>query len=425
MNIVGSIVLWTSYVISLYFTIFWLIVFLNASPDFKKEEKEKRKLTKFPRVSVLVPAYNEEKSIVATLKSLINLNYPKEKLQIIVINDGSTDRTREKVEEIISKNKDIDMILLNQENQGKAASLNNALKIAKGKFFACLDADSVVDRRSLKKMLYVYQRERNKDLAIVTPALKVGKPKTLIQKLQRLEYLVALFVARLMSHLDCIYVAPGPFSLYRRNIIKKLGGFSEDNLTEDMEIAYRVQSHNYQLKQCFDAYVYTTAPANPKQLYKQRNRWFKGGFLNVLLYKKMLMNKAYGDFGLVQMSINLFTFFLSVSALSFFFYYLIWPILLNLKDLWVVRFDFLPYMKDIFNFNFHILNINITITFVLLSLLLITITVFVLSHKNARERVRKHGTLTIIPYFFIYYILLSLVAVVVIGELLLGKKQKW
>jgi len=425
MNTFGSIVLWSSYVVSLYFTIFWFIVFLDAKPKFSEEEKEKRKITNFPKVSVLIPGYNEENTIKKTIMSVLNLDYPKNKLQVIVINDGSKDNTQRVVEGIISKNKDREILLINQHNQGKAASLNNALKVANGKFFACLDADSTVERKTLKKMLYVYEKGR-KDLVIVTPAMKVEKPKTLIQKLQWLEYLVAMFITRLMSHLDCVYVAPGPFSLYRTKVVNEIGGFSEDNLTEDMEIAYRVQSHNYKIKQCFDAYVHTKAPDNFRELFKQRNRWFKGGILNVLLYRKMFMNKKFGDFGLVQMSINTFNFFLAVSAISFFFYYAIWPILDNIYNLWLVRFDFWPILKSYFmNLNFNILNINITATFILWSLFAIIFAIFIISHKNANEGVKKHGFLYMLPYFFFYYIGLSFIALIVIAELIVGKKQKW
>ena len=134
------------------------------------------------------------------------------------------------------------------------------MKIAKGEFFACLDADSYVEKDTLTKMLVLYEKENDPDLTIVTPAMKVKKPKNLIQKLQRVEYILTLFVSRLMSRLDCIYVAPGPFSLYRKKTIIDMGGFEVGNLTEDQEIAYRAQKHQYKIKQCYNAYVYTIAP---------------------------------------------------------------------------------------------------------------------------------------------------------------------
>ncbi|MBS3098316.1 glycosyltransferase [Candidatus Woesearchaeota archaeon] len=424
MNITLTILLWATYILSLYFTIFWFIVFIEQKGFFKKEKRKKIKLAKSPFVSILIPAYNEEEVIQSTIKSVLNLNYPKNRLEVIVINDGSTDKTQHKVQALIKEDRGKKIILLNQKNQGKAKSLNNALKIAKGEFFACLDADSYVEKDTLTKMLVLYEKENDPDLTIVTPAMKVKKPKNLIQKLQRVEYILTLFVSRLMSRLDCIYVAPGPFSLYRKKTIIDMGGFEVGNLTEDQEIAYRAQKHQYKIKQCYNAYVYTIAPKTAKELYKQRDRWFKGGLINALKYRKLLWNRDYGDFGMMQMTINLLMFFLSMSAITLFSYYIIIPLFKNLKNLYLVRFDIIPYIKDM-SFNFNILNFDFGKLVILFLLFIITFILFYLSHKNAREKIRRHGTLYLIPYFLVYYIAMSMIVVVTIFELMIGKRQKW
>lgn len=422
MNIILNIVLWITYIISLYLVVFWLIVFLDLKTGFEKQNK-KVKLKSYPLVSVIIPAYNEEEAIKVSLNSVINLDYPKDKLEIIVVNDGSTDNTKQVVEKIIQKNKDRRIILINQPNQGKGKALNNGLKIAKGQFFACLDADSYVERSTLKKMLAVYEQE-SEDLAIVTPAMKVDKPKTIVQKLQKLEYLVAIFMARLMSHLDCIYVAPGPFSLYRTNVIKKLGGFDENNLTEDQEIAYRIQKYNYRIKQCHNGYVYTFAPTTFRQLYKQRNRWLKGSLFNLIKYKKLWFNKKYGDFGIHQINVNISTFFLSVSITLLFLYYTIRPLIRNLHDFYLVKFDIMPYLKTL-RFTIDPLSINLSIMFVLWFLCGVALIMFYISHKNANEKIKKQSLIYLFPYFIIYYLVLAFIAVVSIIELLIGKIQKW
>jgi len=424
MDIVLSVLLWITYLLSLYFSIFWFIVFLDQRNNFKNQENQQIKLKKYPFVSVLVPAFNEGEVVKETILSVLNLDYPEDNLEVIVINDGSTDNTRKVVEEVVNDHKYRNIILINQENQGKAASLNNALKIAKGEFFSCLDADSFVDKFTLKKMLALYE-DNDSDLAIVTPALKVARPSSIIQKFQRLEYIVAMFIARLMSYLDCIYVAPGPFSLYRASIIKELGGFDAGNLTEDQEIAYRVQKNNYKIKQCYNAYVHTIAPKTIKELYKQRNRWYKGSLANIIAYRKLMWNKKYGDFGIMQMSINLLVFLLCFTALFFFSYFLVWPIFRNIYNLYLVGFDILPYLKDIFDFDFSILNFNIPIIMIICFLLVISLSVFYLAHKNANERVRKYGVWHLIPYYLIYYLILSVMAVVIVFQMAVGKKQKW
>jgi len=210
MNTVVKILLWATYMVSLYFAIFWFLVLMDGG--FKKTKKSK--LKNYPDVSIVIPAYNEEKRIRLTLDSVLKLNYPKDRLEIIVINDGSADKTKEVVEGIISKNRDFGIRLISQKNRGKGAALNNGLKKAKGEFFVCLDADSYVKEDALLKMLPEFDKE---DIAAVLPLLKVRNPKSLWQKMQWLEYLVNMFYKELMSRLNCVHVAPGPFSVYRKH----------------------------------------------------------------------------------------------------------------------------------------------------------------------------------------------------------------
>ena len=215
MNLFVNITLWIAYGVSLYFSIFLLLVYVDKKSIFTKEDNEKKEnkivQIKSPLVSVLIPAYNEEKTIIKTLKSVYNLDYPQEKIEVIVIDDGSKDNTNEIVKKYI-KNKP-NFKLISHKNKGKAASMNKAIKFAKGEFFACLDADSFVDPHTLKKMLTLYYKENDENVAIITPAMKVYKPKNILQKIQWLEYIIIILIARITSHLDSLYVAPGPFSV--------------------------------------------------------------------------------------------------------------------------------------------------------------------------------------------------------------------
>ena len=257
MNLFVSIILWISYILSLYFSIFLLLVYFDQKKLFRKEKTE-TDLDSYPFISILVPAYNEEKTIEKTLRSIDRLEYPKEKIEVIIINDGSRDHTEDVIQNCIRGKPECS--LLSHQNRGKAASLNRALALAKGEFFACLDADSFVHPLTLRKMVALYQKENDPSIAIITPAMKVADPRTILQKIQWLEYLVMILFSRLTSTLHSLYVAPGPFSIYRTEIIRSIGGFDEKNITEDQEIAYRVQLKQYKIKQCFDCYVYTTPP---------------------------------------------------------------------------------------------------------------------------------------------------------------------
>jgi len=421
MNIWLNILLWISYFISLYFSVFWFLVFMDDSLDRRK--KTRPVLRKYPLVSVIVPAYNEEETIVGTLISIIGLDYPKDKLEIIVVNDGSKDSTKQIVQEFVRQHKRYNVKLINQKNQGKGAALNHGLRYAQGEYFACLDADSFVQKHTLKRMLKFYE-EHDNDLVIVTPIMKVKNPKTIIQRLQRIEYIVIMFIARLMSHIDCLFVAPGPFSLYRTKVIQDLGGFDPDNITEDQEIAYRVQSRHMRIKQCPGAFIETIAPPTSHLFYRQRNRWFRGGLINALKYKHLFWNRSYGDFGFVQMSVNLLLFFLASITIFFAGYYMIWPIIKGLYDLSLVGFDIMPYIKN-FTLYFNFLHMDIEKLFIIFSMFLIFIIMFVFAHRNSNERISQHGVVYLVPYFLVYYFALSFIAVIILVETVLGKKEKW
>lgn len=423
MEIIGDIILWTVYFISLYFSIFLVLVFLDKQKKLKEEISSTNTPQK-PMVTVIVPAYNEGTTIFKTLESVRDIDYPKEKLEAIIINDGSTDNTKQQIKKFIKQNKLKNFKLMSHSNIGKGASMNKALRIAKGEFFTCLDADSFVDPKTLKKMLSFYYRENDPQLAIVTPAMKVYSPKNILQKIQWIEYLVMIFVGRLTSHLDSLYVAPGPFSLYRTDVVREVGGFDEKILTEDQEIAYRMQEKHYRIKQCFDGYVYTVSPDKLVPFYKQRRRWYLGSLSCAYKYKKLIANKKYGDFGLIQMLKNVAGYFLAITGMAFAFYFIILPIFLKIKNGWIISFDLIPFLKDM-NFIFDPLFLDIPKITIFGVLLLTSAFFFYHAHRNANEKMRAFGYIPIIPYFAFYYLLKGSILLLTLYEFARGKKIRW
>ncbi|MBI2564872.1 glycosyltransferase family 2 protein [Candidatus Woesearchaeota archaeon] len=424
MNWLVTSFIWFTYVASLYFTIYWILLFVDYLPSFVVKKRNNIMTDFSPFVSVLVPAFNEEDTIEKTIRSIYALDHPKDKYEVIVINDASTDNT-EHVLNSLKKEFPSLIILENKINIKKAASLNRALEIAKGEFFACLDADSFVDHRTLKRMLAKYVLVNDPDVAIITPAMKVYKPKTIIQKFQRIEYILFLFIARLLGFIDCIQVAPGPFSLYKTKVIQKLGGFDCDNPAEDMEIAYKVQFNQYKIIQCPNGYVYTVAPSTIKELYHQRRyRWLRGGLVNTLKYKKIIFNKDYGDFGIIQALINLMGYFLAFCIIGLFGYFFIRPVFNLINDASLYGFDFFPFIKS-FEWTFSFWDFEFSMLLINVLLLLLGVLVFYLAHKNASEHITEYGLLHIVPYFFLYYIFLSIVAVIVVFDHACGKRWKW
>lgn len=408
--------LWSCYLISLFFAIFWFLVLLDGS-----ERVKTKKLKKYPFVSIAVPAYNEEKRILKTLSSLTSLSYPGKKLEIIVINDGSTDKTRLVVERFIKQNKTHDIRLISKQNQGKGAALNDSLKIAKGEFFVCLDADSIVTRNALEKILPHFTAN---NIAVVLPMLKVYKPKNIWQKLQWIEYLINLFYKGLMGSLNCVHVSPGPFSVYRTAILKKVKGFDEGNLTEDLEITLRLQSRNFKIVQLAEPDVYTLAPESFRQLYKQRNRWYRGSVLNVIKYRHMMFNKAYGDFGMMQMPTILVSGIVAIILILSAVYYGLKPYAKTIYHSVFIDFDFYTLISNL-KFDFSYLDINYMAILVAVITLSISIVILRKSHKEAKEKISRHGIMSLVTYLFFYFFVIGFIWVGIILDILFKKKQKW
>lgn len=409
-------VLWASYLISLYFAVFWFLVLLDREPKART-----KKFKKFPSVSIAIPAYNEGKNIIRTLSSLIKLNYPRHRLEIIVVNDGSTDNTKNLVAEFISGNKASDIKLISKRNEGKGAALNDSLKISKGEFFICLDADSIVTRDALLKILPHFTEE---NIAVVLPLLKVEKPKNIWQKMQWLEYIVNMFYKRLMSRLNCVHVSPGPFSVYRKSILKKVGGFDEDNLTEDLEITLRLQSRHYKIVQLLDAEVFTLAPKTFKELYKQRNRWYKGSVINAFRYRHMMFNRQYGDFGIIQMPTIIISGMIAMVLLSSAIYYGLKPYAKAMYNSFLVDFDFYTLIRS-FKFDFSFLDLNYMAILVACVMLAITIFILRISHAQTNENPNRHGMFSLVSYLFFYFLVIGFIWIGITLDFVFGKKQKW
>ncbi|MBI2145540.1 glycosyltransferase family 2 protein [Candidatus Woesearchaeota archaeon] len=426
MNSAINVLTWVMYFIGLYFSVFWMYALFERYNIFSAEHKSSasRKPKRFPMVSVIIPAYNAASTIRDCLTSVIRIDYPREMLEIIVVNDGSTDKTLSVVSEIMGSNSGMRIKLMSQNNLGKGAALNNAIRECKGEFFACLDSDSFVEPEILQRMLFVFE-EGSPDVAIVTPAMKVYRPRTLIQKFQRVEYLIALLFNRLLSHFDALYVAPGPFSLYRTDVVRKLGGFDERNLTEDQEIGYRMQKFNYRLKHCFDGYVYTVSPETIGQLFRQRSRWWTGSLLNFLKYKSLLLNPKYGHFGIFQLPFIMIGYLTVFLVVFFFFYFTILPWFDRFYEFYLVGFDWKT-LASSFRLSFDVLRYDLGRMFILLTLLGFGLATFFLAHRSAREGVFKHGFLYLPLYFLFYYVLLAFIYVIAAVQLLVGRRNnKW
>jgi|SRR3989344_901732 len=306
---VGIGITYTLLFISLYFEVFLLVSFL---------EKRKRRETiggknpddaALPSVAIVVPCFNEEKSVAGTLRSLLALRYPKEKLEVIVVDDGSRDATYSVAREFENDER---VRIFRKENGGKHTAMNLALANTKADLIGCLDADSVVETDALLRIARVFE---NSQVAAVTPGIHVRAPQTLLQHMQKVEYRLSIFNRFMLAALGSAFITPGPFSVFRTRIVRELGGWRHGHFTEDMEMALRIQVAGHLIANAPAAVVHTTAPRTLPTLFRQRVRWTYGFLRNAFDYRYMLGSRQYGNLGLIVMPLAL----ISVGAGIYFF----------------------------------------------------------------------------------------------------------
>jgi len=247
-----------------------------------------------PSVAIIVPCWNEAETVAATCASLLALEYPKEKLEIILVDDGSTDATPAAMAHFANHPQ---VRIITKENGGKHTALNIGIASTDAEFIGCLDADSFVEPDALMEIVPCFAREQ---VAAVTAAMSVHTPKNLLQHMQNAEYTFGITLRHVLASINGLYVTPGPFSFYRHSTIKELGGFRHAHQTEDMEMALRIQRAGYEIENAPRARVYTKSPDTVLKLIKQRTRWTTGFLRNVLgEYRSLVGSRKNGVLGML------------------------------------------------------------------------------------------------------------------------------
>ena len=247
-----------------------------------------------PSVAIIVPCYNEAPTIAATCDSLLALDYPKDKLEIILVDDGSTDETPSTMNRFGAYPQ---VRIIHKENGGKHTALNVGMATTHAEFIGCLDADSFVEPDALREIIPCFADAR---VAAVTAAMSVHRPKNIVEHMQNAEYIFGITFRHAMASVNGLYVTPGPFSFYRHSILEELGKFSHGHQTEDMEMALRIQQAGYEIENAPRARVYTKAPHTIRKLLKQRARWTSGFLRNVLgEYRGLIGNRKRGALGMI------------------------------------------------------------------------------------------------------------------------------
>jgi cellulose synthase/poly-beta-1,6-N-acetylglucosamine synthase-like glycosyltransferase/peptidoglycan/xylan/chitin deacetylase (PgdA/CDA1 family) len=244
-------------------------------------------------VSVIIPAYNEEKVIAETVARILKSDYRD--LEVLVIDDGSTDHTAEVVTREFGGNSAVTLISI--PNGGKARALNLGLEKAHGEVIVALDADTQFEPDTISRLVRWFVDPK---IGAVAGNAKVGNRFNMITRWQALEYVVAQNLERrALAALDTLTVVPGAVGAWRRQALLDLGGYPTDTLAEDQDLTIHLQRAGHKVHFDSSAVAWTEAPASFGTLAKQRFRWAFGTLQCLWKYRDMTFNKRYGMLGLV------------------------------------------------------------------------------------------------------------------------------
>ncbi|MFZ2322175.1 MAG: glycosyltransferase [Ignavibacteriaceae bacterium] len=243
-----------------------------------------------PFVSIIVPVFNEGKIIKQSILSLLNLDYIN--YEIIIVNDGSSDDTKDIAESLVGyqqgKYNKIKISLINQPNLGKARALNAGIYYSKSEFVLCMDGDSQLVPESLKAAVRHFKDPK---IGAVAGNVKVLNRNKFFTDLQALEYIEGLNMARsAQSYVRLVNIIPGPIGLFRRKAIEQAGYYSSDTYAEDADLTLKLLAKDWKIYYEPKAVSYTEAPVTLQQLLKQRYRWTRGILQSIRKHKKLLFN---------------------------------------------------------------------------------------------------------------------------------------
>ncbi|MFT5360096.1 MAG: biofilm PGA synthesis N-glycosyltransferase PgaC [Candidatus Paceibacteria bacterium] len=311
---ISSVIFYSILFFSLYVQVFLLITYIDSKKSRPNEEKQINP-SKYPTASVLIPCWNEENTIKGTIESALALKYPKDKLKIVLIDDGSTDKTLE-IMHSYDANKQI--VVFHQENQGKHVALNLAIKNTYTDLIATLDADSFIAPEALERVVNIFNKDSQ--LQAVASSILIHNPKNLIQLAQKAEYEMSVYVKHMLAKIGGLHVTPGPFSVFKREIFDSIGMYKRAYNTEDIEMALRIQKNGYKIGYCSDSYVYTVSPDTVVKLFKQRIRWTYGFFKNLNNYRGMIFNKKHSGLAFFTLPASIIALTIIPVVLSFALY---------------------------------------------------------------------------------------------------------
>lgn len=266
-----------------------------ASVNIKRTRYRRRANHYNPKVTIIVPAYNEGKVLIGSVRSLLRSRYKN--CDILIVDDGSTDDTWEIAKQLAVKRKRVRAI--HQKNGGKATALNRGIKKAKGEIIIGIDADTIFAPSTVTRLIRHFSDPR---VGAVAGSVKVGNIKNMLTRWQALEYTVSINIERnAQALLSAVMIVPGACGAWRKQALLDAGGYSLATLAEDCDLTLSVHRCGYRVLQDNSAVAYTEAPETLGPFVKQRFRWMFGSIQALWKHRGMIFDYRYHWLGLFTM----------------------------------------------------------------------------------------------------------------------------
>jgi cellulose synthase/poly-beta-1,6-N-acetylglucosamine synthase-like glycosyltransferase len=368
----------------------------------RREHKSRRRTPKLdeerlPTVSILVPVKNEEKVVGRLLRVLVEMDYPEQSKEIIVIDDDSTDRTVEICKRYAERYPNLIRLVLKPTSNRKASALNYGLKYAKGEIVATFDADNVPEPDALMRAAEYFDDPST--AAVQGRVCSINADQNMLTKLISYEQAVRYEVyMRGKDRLKLFVDVAGTCQFIRRSVLETIGGWDEESLCEDMEMSFRLTEKDYNIKYASEIRSWQEDPANATQLIRQRTRWYRGSMEVGLKYGRLLrkLNRKRLDAELMIMG----PYIVALCLVSYFMalYSLVAPIPSN------VVFTVMAQVSSLFTFG----------TLLIVGVALIHIT-----------KPRKVSNLLWLPFIYAYWSVQTFVAFLALTQIFLKRPKKW
>lgn len=276
------------------------MAFIKKWKDYKYPPTYNPIIGLYPKVSIIVPAYNEEINAVKTIENLLRQDYYD--FDIVFVDDGSKDATFKMVSDAFKNNTIVKVHT--KPNGGKASALNYGITLTQNDYVVCIDADTQLKTDAISQLMkgFRMQLKNNQEIGAIAGNVKVGNENTMLTKWQSIEYTTAQnFDRRAFDLINGITVVPGAIGAFKKEAIEKAGGFTTDTLAEDCDLTIRILRKGYRIINCIEAVAVTEAPESLNEFMKQRFRWSYGIMQAFWKNRDACFNPKFKGLGMVSL----------------------------------------------------------------------------------------------------------------------------